>query len=111
MLCALLLFGLVPGSRELIENLAHLVHDGHLAHSAAHAVAAAEEGCAPDAEHDCTPLAHHCTCCVSLVGLPQLPELALTPVLGWSLASWYAHLGRDPPLRTPEPPYRPPIDT
>ena len=73
-LCALVVFGLLPGAAELVENLEHLVHDGHLRHSTAHEVAADDEACDGDEEHGCTPLDHHCGCCTSLAGLPEAAE-------------------------------------
>lgn len=76
MICALLIFGLFPGSTELVETVAHLVHDGHLAHSEQHDLVAASEDCGDSDEHGCTPLAHHCHCCVSISSiLPRLPYL------------------------------------
>lgn len=48
---------------EVLENLEHLVHDGHLAHGMGH-----NEGedvalhDALEAEHGCTPISHTCGC-------------------------------------------------
>lgn len=69
-LCALLVFGLLPGSEELIETAAHLLHDGHLPHSEQHELVAATEACDDSDEHGCTPLAHHCSCCLSVSAVP-----------------------------------------
>lgn len=109
LLYMLLLLGLIPGSHELLENLAHLLHDGHLAHSEAHEVAAEAERCAPDIEHGCTPLSHRCGCCVSLVGLPGLPDPIVLPAPLLPEATRHPHIGAGPPLRTLDPPYHPPI--
>lgn len=54
MLCALLVFGLFPGSDELVETVVHLVHDGHLPHSETHDLVAATEDCGDSDEHGCT---------------------------------------------------------
>lgn len=107
----LVVLGLVPGATELLENLEHVLHDGHLRHSPAHDLASAEEGCPPETdEHGCTPLAHNCGCCVSVVGLPDValpdPQVPLATSAG-------AHLGsitdRGPPSRDVAPQLRPPI--
>lgn len=75
-LCALLVFGLSPGSDEIVETVAHLLHDGHLPHSEAHDRAAATEDCGGSDEHGCTPLAHHCHCCASLAAVPPaVPDI------------------------------------
>lgn len=110
MLCGLALLGLMPGTAEIVENIAHLLHDGHLAHSASHAIAADDEGCSPTTEHGCTPMSHHCSCCVSLAALPVLPEPFVLPAPPFALASRSAHVCAYPPDRTLDPPYYPPID-
>lgn len=62
-----LVLSLTPGSMELLENLEHLIHDGHLAHVVSHDededVAAHD---ALDAEHGCTPMTHTCGCHTSV---------------------------------------------
>lgn len=70
LLCAVLIFGLFPGNAEIVETVAHLVHDGHLPHSDTHDQVAATEDCDTADEHGCTPLAHHCKCCVSAAAIP-----------------------------------------
>lgn len=78
---ALLVLGLFPGGDELVETVAHLLHDGHLPHSDTHERVAATEDCGGSDEHGCTPLAHHCGCCLSLVALPPaLPDLLPSPL-------------------------------
>lgn len=109
-LFALGVAGLLPGSHELLENLVHLLHDGHLAHSEAHDIEASVERCSADTEHDCTPLDHHCACCVSLAALPEPPRAVLLPEPGAT-----SSLGRPfgqppPPQRALDPPYHPPIE-
>ncbi len=72
LLTLLLVVSLLPGVPELVENLEHLVHDGHLPHSAQHDTEKyAEQHTEDDTdEHGCSPMAHHCACHVSVVGLP-----------------------------------------
>lgn len=60
----------MPGAEAAVETLAHLVHDGHGRYSEAHEETAATEDCADACqEHGCTPLAHHCTCCMATAAL------------------------------------------
>jgi hypothetical protein len=108
-LCALLVLGLLPGSHELVENLVHLAHDGHLAHSEVHESVAESEHCEPDAEHGCTPLSHQCACCISLAALPALPQVSLLPLWMGPGSPLHAHPGPSPRLRSLDPPYHPPI--
>ncbi|MCB9791944.1 MAG: hypothetical protein H6741_04380 [Alphaproteobacteria bacterium] len=58
---------LLPGLPEILESLEHLLHDGHLPHSAQHDDAQVQEDhdATAEAEHGCTPTAHHCGCHVS----------------------------------------------
>lgn len=70
MLCALLVFGLFPGSNEIVETVVHVIHDGHLPHSEAHDEVTASEDCDDSDEHGCTPLDHHCKCCASASAIP-----------------------------------------
>ena len=72
LLCGLMIFNLFPGSYELVETVAHLVHDGHLPHSDHHDQVAAIEDCDDSDEHGCTALAHHCTCCASVSAVPPV---------------------------------------
>ena len=65
-LLILAVFGLTPGATELVEAVEHVVHDGHLPHSAEHAATADAEEHDTSDEHGCTPTAHHCGCCLSL---------------------------------------------
>lgn len=60
-IAALLIWALVPGVGELLENAVHIVQKGHFAHAV------------PDGDHDpagpehgCTGTQHLCSCCVSL---------------------------------------------
>lgn len=70
---------LMPGWGELLENLEHVVHDGHLAHAVlvAHADDEAHGHEALEAEHGCTPVQHTCPCHVSVPALA--PEGAALP--------------------------------
>jgi len=109
MLCALLVFGLVPGREEVVETLAHLVHDGHLPHSGAHEQVAATEGCDDADEHGCTPLSHHCACCASVSALPPLGALPATLVAHLAGERCRSLPQRGPPSDGVKPALRPPI--
>ncbi len=61
---------LLPGWGELLENVEHLVRDGHPAHAVAadaHDEDAGHAGHdALEAEHGCTPMTHLCGCHASV---------------------------------------------
>lgn len=113
----LVIAGLLPGAHELLEVVEHVLHDGHLPHSAAHAAVAAEEDHPDDAcgdgcgEHGCTPTQHLCPCCPSLAAAmaPQWPPLPVAPGAPRSVTE--AIFCRDERLRTraTSPPVPPPI--
>jgi hypothetical protein len=107
--CAVLVLGLLPGAEEAVETVAHLVHDGHLPHSAAHAEVADTEDCGAADEHGCTPLDHHCGCCASAPALP--PTGAPLDAPPWTPAppTLRSAAERAPPVRGQEPGLRPPI--
>lgn len=113
LLIALLALALLPGWPEVIENVEHLVHDGHLAHSEAHEHAAedhaAHEQHADTDEHGCTPMAHRCPCHVSLAAL--IPAASEPPARGWlDLPALTVPFTEGGPLtRAIPPPTRPPI--
>jgi len=72
---ALLLWALVPGAGELLENAVHLAESGHLAHAAPDGDH--HDGSGP--EHGCSGTVHLCSCCASLSFLParvtaQVPD-------------------------------------
>lgn len=94
----------------MLENLVHLLHDGHLAHSGTHEITADTERCLSDLEHDCTPLAHHCDCCVSIAGLPDRPEPIALPAGPHARPLLRPLSDRAPPALTQEPPNPPPSD-
>lgn len=73
-ICALILaLAMMPGAFEILENTAHLVREGHLAHVAA--TGDHHEPAGP--EHGCTPTFHLCGCHASLAFLgPQALHLA-----------------------------------
>lgn len=105
-LCAVLVFGLFPGSAEVVETVAHVVHDGHLPHSEAHDDVAATEDCDAADEHGCTPLQHQCKCCSSASALPPTSALAYVRraerVLHVSISDrGPPHLGTKPGLPPP----------
>jgi hypothetical protein len=106
-LCAAALLGLVPGGEEAVEALVHVVHDGHLPHSATHDEAAEDERCR-DGEHRCTPFDHHCGCCASAAALPTAaPVAAVRRVPASEVAR--APQDRGPPRSGVKPSLRPPI--
>lgn len=107
-LCALVLLGLVPGMAELVENLEHVLHDGHLRHGAAHVDDG--EQCESDTEeHGCTPFEHHCKCCASIAGIPQGREVVGEPVATAAPAEARTTTVARLVSRDPTPPVRPPI--
>lgn len=108
-LCAVLAFGLFPGSDELVETVVHLVHDGHLPHSEQHDIAAASEDCGDSDEHGCTPLAHHCHCCVSLAALPPHLPAFTVHVFSPAREKCRSLQERGPPNPGVKPFLRPPI--
>lgn len=63
----LVCISMLPGWMEIVENLEHLVHDGHLAHLSDHD---GDEELANhqaiEAEHGCTPTNHTCACHTSV---------------------------------------------
>ncbi|MCB9680611.1 MAG: hypothetical protein H6733_03995 [Alphaproteobacteria bacterium] len=108
-LCAWMVLGLLPGAEEIVESIVHLVHDGHLPHSEAHAAQASSEHCPDDAEHGCTPLSHHCGCCVSLAALPPSDDVIVVPTAVVVQVGVATTTVRGPPVRFLEPLRRPPI--
>src|SRR5690349_14782360 len=101
LLCMLVVLGLVPGATELVENLEHILHDGHLRHGETHELAHADESCAPETdEHGCTPLSHDCGCCASISGLPDVPSPDLQAPLATSIGTRLGSItDRGPPSR------------
>jgi hypothetical protein len=110
LVCAVLVFGLMPGAEELVESAAHLLHDGHLRHSEAHDEVAASEDCDSDCkEHGCTALAHHCKCCASASALaPRTPATDRLPRVA-SQTRYRSVSERGPPNAGVKPFLRPPI--
>lgn len=110
LVCALLVFGLMPGAEELVESAAHLLHDGHLPHSEAHDEVAATEDCDSDCkEHGCTPLAHHCKCCASASAVPPRNMSPDRPVRAARTEKYASISERGPPNAGVKPFLRPPI--
>lgn len=62
-----LVLSVSPGMPELLENVEHLVHDGHLAHSSRHNEDESVAHAAIEAEHGCTPMSHNCGCHISVL--------------------------------------------
>jgi hypothetical protein len=69
---AWLLFMSVPGAQEAIEDVVHLIADGHTAHDSGH------EGEQP--EHCCTGLFHFCACHAQSVATPLMAALRVAAV-------------------------------
>ena len=108
--CAFLVFGLTPGSEDVVGTLVHLLHDGHLPHSAAHREVAATEDCDTDCEeHGCTPLAHHCKCCPSGPALPVRTPSPERFVHHVGVERFRSASERGPPRDGVKPTLRPPI--
>jgi len=74
---AVLLWALVPGVGEAVENAVHLVQEGHFAHAAPDG----DEHQPSGPEHGCAGTLHLCSCCVSLSFL-LAPTVAQGPDLG-----------------------------
>ncbi|MEM7351145.1 MAG: hypothetical protein AAF657_10090 [Acidobacteriota bacterium] len=101
-ICALVLaLALVPGAVEILENAAHLVTEGHLAH----AEAAGDQHDPAGPEHGCTPVFHFCGCHASLAFLsaPPPPQVALhaagstsRPQADLQLAGFWPAIDRPP---------------
>ncbi len=70
-LTLILVVSLLPGLAELVESVEHLLHDGHLPHSEQHEGEKYTESHddSLDDEHGCTPMAHHCGCHASMLGI------------------------------------------
>ena len=58
----LLLWALVPGVGELLENAVHFAQEGHFAHAAPEG----DEHDSPGPEHGCASAVHLCSCCLSI---------------------------------------------
>ncbi len=64
-LAMVLVFSLTPGTAEAVENVAHLVTEGHLAHAEAHDADHADDHSPEGDEHGCNSVFHLCACHVS----------------------------------------------
>ncbi|MCK6507851.1 hypothetical protein L6R53_31540 [Myxococcota bacterium] len=109
MICVMLVFGLFPGSDELVESVAHLIHDGHLPHSEQHDRVGTFEDCGDSDEHGCTPLAHRCQCCVSIMAMPQGPPGFNTHEFQPARKKYRSVQAQGPPSPGVKPNLRPPI--
>ena len=112
LLAGLVLLGMMPGAAELVEVVAHVLHDGHLPHGETH------EACAALEDHGslccdrlgCTPLQHHCDDCPSLAATPFQGPPRVAP-LSWPLDEGALLVGaqRDGSQWAAGPLLRPPI--
>jgi hypothetical protein len=108
LLAALLALTILPGWPELLENVEHLLHDGHLAHSAQHDDVAANEGHDDVDEHGCSPMAHQCPCHVSMQAVLTARQDADEDTLGLDEVRGFT-APMSPQERAIPPPKRPPI--
>ena len=88
-IAALLIWTLVPGLGEFLENAVHIVQEGHSAHAAPDG----DHHDPPGPEHGCTGTLHLCSCCVSLSFLTaqaaaQVPTVNVQEIF----AGFHAHL-------------------
>ncbi|MFT5585932.1 MAG: hypothetical protein ACI9VR_003527 [Cognaticolwellia sp.] len=105
-----LVVSMTPGWGELLENLEHLVHDGHLAHFSEHVEADgahAEEHAAED-EHGCTALSHSCACHVSVPGILAADQVESANRLQWLDGDQNPWLARHHSVWANGPPSEPP---
>ena len=103
-LCALLMtLALMPGVFEVLENSAHLVTEGHLAHAAADGDSDRHEQ--TDPEHGCTTIFHSCGCHASIpfLAVSETPKISLRdagifalPGRDRSLMGFFSRLDRPP---------------
>jgi len=97
---------MMPGLGELVENLEHLLHDGHLAHGEAHEAVAEVEQHAENTEHGCTPFSHHCGC-HSNVPLILEDAVEVQTKFVWVPEKRPTHTEEHPPSRANAPPTPP----
>jgi len=90
-----LVWSLFPGTRELTEQVVHLVRNGHLAHS----IPNDPDACPTDAEHGCEGPMHLCQCCQTVPLLAPTGLASITkPAPTRTLAGASSALHDDPHL-------------
>lgn len=90
-ICALVLaLAMTPGAVEIMENAAHLLSEGHLAHGDADGDRHEPSG----PEHGCTPVFHFCGCHASLAFLGTQPP----PPTNLRVVGFSRELAPDPQL-------------
>jgi len=99
---------LMPGWIELAETIEHLMHDGHLPHSEAHADSDDEVAHEGD-EHGCTQMVHHCQCHTSSPALVADAEPEHDAENAVDAPGQAVDLTRIPTSWAQAPPTRPPI--
>ncbi len=79
----LMVFGMIPGAGELIENVIHLVEHGHSAHALDD-----EDHERRGAEHGCSGTSHDCSCCQSpaFIGVQLIASVSNNPMVSRTLA-------------------------
>lgn len=79
-----LAWSLFPGTRELTEQVVHLVQNGHPAHS----IPNDPDACPEDAEHGCQGPMHLCQCCHTVPMVLSAGTLPMTPPKPNPSAAW-----------------------
>lgn len=92
-LALVLAWSLFPGTRELTEQVLHVVRNGHLAHSIPNDPDAAPDDC----EHGCQGPMHVCRCCHSVPllisgGVAPLERAASISEVTWASSAMHGHL-------------------
>ena len=108
-LLALVIVGIMPGTHEIAETVGHLIHEGHLPHSAQHDRVAISEQLPSDDEHGCTPIDHHCECHTSQPAVPPRDPMAPMAKIVQVGDRLRIVAERRPPDLTEAPPLPPPI--
>ena len=103
MVALALTWSLFPGTREMTEQVVHLVQSGHLAHSIPNDPDAGPE----DAEHDCQGAMHLCQCChtaplVIAAGADSITPPESTPSVAWASSALHDDPRLDRVFRPPK---------
>ncbi len=83
-LALVLVWSLFPGTRELTEQVVHLVQNGHLAHL----IPNDPDACPVDAEHGCQGPMHLCQCCHSTPLVLTAETHSIAPPVPTVAAVW-----------------------
>lgn len=88
-----LAWSLIPGTRELTEQIVHLAANGHLAHS----IPNDPDACPPDAEHGCEGPMHVCQCCPNVPLIVATAVGTITPPTRSPWVAWVSSAPHDDP--------------